>query len=715
MSDISTSTEIGASAPAPAPDSMLTLQSSALVQLVNLDPNSRAMTLTRSEWKTIDKEGLDNKPLIEHPLLGKVVEVRPGVFARRITPDEAYKKHLENFQGTPLHPLDDVERRRFSLMLEAKSNSDGEELARLKLIKSVVEFEAHLARDREKVKTMDDIAADPNSSDLLKHNAAAAEEIRAALEKDGRILKLPDGALIVAAEGGKKVLAREYVDQLRKEGMNVYVARTDDKDTYMKKITKDALNAMAFIEGKIELKRDEASGKVVDEEAERVAVEAATSALAVFEREKNVITRSDGEEVAVRLNLDAFVKGCKDAKLVTGGDIREFMHEHGAQLAHAIAATAADSNNFLIFTETLDFAQFVPRAYILFLGGQPSPRVVEFSRIYNVYRAAFRVLQPLCLSKNRKNYEKDERRKLKELQAMADTQKGDVVFPNMLQRDNARQAGSWTQTETLAEDVSEHFSRLRVAARERFFQKIELLQEWFELETRYHSRKADAEFERKIAQKKFAPIFTHDEAAREPQLLVLFFYRQMWVFTQQMGQDILRAHEFMLLLMLEKWLPHATADYWSSEAELPKEIQCPGVTKKLITENNGALTSWRTFDSPALKHALGHYMRVAPQLDRAFIDVRVHADQPWSPTYRQMIKFYRDMCSLFRLSLKDVKAISEHYHEGQRRKQTKAEKESLAQYMEEREAAEKKEVAASATTTTSTERTESAPEKNKHE
>jgi hypothetical protein len=171
MSDISASSgEIGAAA-----DNMLTLQSSALVQLVNLDPNSRAMTLTRSEWKEIDKEGLDNKPLVEHPLLGKVVEVRPGVFARRITPDEAYKKHLENFQGTLLHPLDEVERRRFTLMLEAKSNSDGEELARLKLIKSVAEFEAHLARDRTRVKTMDDIAADPNSEELLKHNAAAAE------------------------------------------------------------------------------------------------------------------------------------------------------------------------------------------------------------------------------------------------------------------------------------------------------------------------------------------------------------------------------------------------------------------------------------------------------------------------------------------------------------------------------------------------------------
>jgi hypothetical protein len=637
------------------------------------------MTLTRSEWKQIDKDGLDNKPLVEHPLLGQVVEVRPGVFARRITPEEAFKKHLAHFTGTLLPA--DVEQRRFTLMLEAKSNSDADELARLKLIKSVAEFEKYLTRDRERIKTMDDIAKDPNAQELLKQNAEQVELVRAALEKDGRVRKLPPGAIVVTPDGSK-VLSREYVDQLRKEGTNVYVTRTEDKDTYMKKITQDALNAMAFIEGKITLKED------ADPEVEQVAIEAATNALAKFEREKNVIMRSDGEELTVRLNLDSFVKACQEQKL-SALDIREFMHENGNKVAHAIAATAADSNKFLIFTDTLVSAHYVPRLYMLLLHGQPSPRVVEFSRIYNVYRAAFSVLQPVCLSKSRKNYERDEKKKMAELAELAAAQKGDVVFPNVLQVDNAKQAGSWTQTETLAEDVSANFSRLRVAARERFYAKMEILQDWFGEETRYHSREHVAEFERKIATKKFTPTFVHADLEREPQVLSLFFYHQVWVFVQAQNQEILRAYEFMLLLMLEKWLPRATNDYWSSEIELPKDIQCPGVTRRLIIEDNGALTAWRTFDSPVLKHTLGRLMRVAPKFDSAFLDVRVHHEQAWSPTYRQMVKFYKDLCSLFRLSVKDIKQISERYFEGQRRKQTKAEKESLEQFTKDREAIEK--------------------------
>jgi hypothetical protein len=404
----------------------------------------------------------------------------------------------------------------------------------------------------------------------------------------------------------------------------------------------------------------------------------------LFEREKNLITRRDGEEITVRVNLDEFYKSL-DEDHTPYKNVREFMIKNGPAIGMSIATSAEKSNELLIFTETMECALFVPRLALLF-SEQPMPRVVEFSRIFNIYRAAAGIMTALQPLKSRKQIEADKKRGKRAIHSLVTEDDGDVTFASAHIDEKAAEAGGWTNAKTSRQDVSEGISQLRVEARRILLWEIANLQKWFLAEKDYHQKRATDPGD-------FHPQFTHQEVETIPNLMARFFYRQLWIMAQTYATRVLHSYEFRLLLELEEYLPRNTKEFWRSPGLLPETFQrrneagelvdvdqCPGVTHKLVAQNNRFLVNWRRFNSPEIQRNLKKYMIDIPIVGN--IDtLQVDDTQSWSPTIAQMRKYHRDMASLFRLTMRDVKRIVDKYRKSEGEKSAAEMEANLAEYM----------------------------------
>jgi hypothetical protein len=674
-------TSISASATSSsATTSELQMPASALIGAAT---SSTSNEISSYDWSMIDKESLDNKPVIHHPELGDVVEVRPGILAKRVSPEEQYQRHLGSFAG-PRMPTEQLERRRFAMMMSAKNGGDAKFCDELALVSTLEQLDVTVADHMKNVRTMDDIVKDERNEEMLKHDEEESQRVFKALVDAGRVLKLESGETIVV--NGKKQLTREAAERLRKDGYNVYVTRPPSEDTYMKDIRKKAEIAVSLVEGQMQLDSlkngiDESTPQSVKEDLQ-VAVAAAAGAISKLEQEKNTITRHDGEEFCIRVNWDAFYKSLREEHVPTK-DLREFLHEHGRKIAATMASLSRKCNEMLIFLECVDTALFVPRLYAAFIE-QPTPRVIEFSRIYTVYFSLFSVLQSLPLLPKKSRLQAKIRSDKRKLEKLAQEGGGDVTFPS----DRSDFGGpAWTQSHFSCEDVSAGFTRLRNNARKKLLESVGALHEWFNFEKKFHTGKIKTA-DRKITDPEL--MFTAAEVAFQPDILEFFFYRQLWLFSNTFCSELLLSYEFAILLMLNEYLPPQTADFWRSVLMIPENIQCPGVTKKLVCENNVKMFEWRSFDSDVIKNAMDVYMVAAPKLDAKYDDWNVSTEHNWSPTFKQMRKYHENMTSLFRLGADDVKKIVRDHRQNVRERDEEARQASLQEYLRAREASTNK-------------------------
>lgn len=655
--------------------------------------NGKKITMTQTEWNKIFREKLDDKPVIEHPVLGKVVEVRPGVLARQVTMEDAFQQHLVNFEG-PRMPTEELERARFNCLVYAKNNNNASLKDALMKVSTEDGMAVALREDRKNIVSITDHMAqemakpEAERDNLFRDNSEEAKKVYENMKKAGRVVQLRPGAVV---DG--KVLSREFVQELRDTGVyNIFVRRPPSEDKYMNEVRQNAANALAFVEGKMHVTSslgglDEKSDPKAREEFQ-VALAASTHAISLFEREKNLITRRDGEEITVRVNLDLFYKSL-DEDHTPYKHIKEFMIQNGDAIGTSIAMSSPKSNELLVFIETMECALFMPRLAQL-LCDQPLPRVVEFSRLYNIYRAAAGVMTVLNPLKTKKKAEAVKKRARRELHDMVTEDDGDVTFSSAHVDEVASQAGTWTEAHTTRQDVSEGISELRVLARRILLWEIGNLQDWFVKEEHYHANR-DKEHD------DFKPQFTHKEIDEIPNLMARFFYRQLWIMAQTYAIRVLHSYEFRLLLELEEYLPRNTKEFWRSPGLLPETFQrrnekgemvdvdqCPGITRQLVQQNNRFLVDWRKFNSPDIQRNLKKYMIDIPvvgNIDRLQVD----DTQSWSPTIAQMRKYHRDMASLFRLTGRDVQRIVARFHKSEGEKAAAEMEVSLAEYMSTRQ------------------------------
>jgi len=655
-------------------------QMAAMPQMQQQSPGS----FSDAQWKEIYSEKLDNKPVIQHPQLGPVVEVKPGLFVRKVNAEDKFKQHLQEFKG-PRMPTDELEKQRFHAMVYARNNGATQLLEKLQTVSTEEEMQLAVKEDRKKVGNIEQAMQHFGEQDtLFKHDPDEANKVLESLKKQGRVLKLKPGSVI---DG--KVLTREAVNELRDQGFNILVKRSPDQDPYMQKIRQDAANAMAFIEGKIQV---DAGAKGVDkdtpEEEKRqlqVALATAANAISLYEREKNVITRHDGDQnIAVRVDLNDYYAKLKADHVYTN-DIRQFMHEFGPAIHLSFASSEPKSSELMIFLECLDCAVFVPRLACLF-ADQPMPRVVEFSRVYNIYRAAAGSLQIINPAPSQTKLERMAKKAKTEIDKIIENDNADVQPANDRVEQANQAIGSWTQQRTSRQQISQGFSQLRLSARLQLLEKVRTLQGWLKKERAFHA--ASESDQKLMLASGFTTQFTVDEVKTIPNVLILFFYRQLWLYSQEFSIAVLQAYEFSILLQLETYLPKQTKDFWRTVSLLPEEIQCVGITKQKVLENNTHLTRWRTFDSNKVLAAAFKRHIVEIQLVPEIEEQRVDTTQSWSPTVKQIRKYYGDMCSLFQLSDLELRRMLDENNRRQNKQYRRQMTTSLREYFAARGAAD---------------------------
>lgn len=623
----------------------LEMERSRLAELSATSSQEKPKELSEKEWRAIMKVDLKDKPKIQHPTLGEVVQVAPGVVARQVSAKEAYEKHLVTVADKKM-PTDELERKRFSLLISARNNKDTDMIVALNNARTKEDMELAIGESIKKLRGIEHVANQKSVQQMFEHNEDEAKKVYEALKKDGRVLKLDPG--MVSKE---KTITPEAVAELRRRGVNVFIQRMPGSDPYMNKIRADAELATAFVEQRLGQFPDGIDANSTDEQRKelQLAAQASAAALSRLDAERDTITRSDGEELAVRINFEEFYTSMKAQRIETK-DMRQFLHEHGHEIGMQMRHGEEKSSHTLVFLELLDCAVFVPRL-CLAMAMDPMPRVVEFSRVYNVYRATSIVLRNLKLLKTRKQIEKLEDKKKAELKRKIRETSGDVVFPK-----NSDEEEPWMHKEIAVEDVSEEFGRMRVRARANLLDSVRAITEWFANESRHHSEQATASTT-DAPTLPGPPTFSREEVTADPTVLVRYFYRNLWLFVQRFAGDVLRAYEFSILLQLHEYLPRSTATFWRSVARLPDNKQCPGVTKKLVKEENGHLTRWRTFSSELIDSLVAKKIKIDLSFPPAMANERVDPAIDWSPTFEQMEKYYRDMASLFVLSNKEVKRL----------------------------------------------------------
>lgn len=623
--------------------SNLQLESVKISQLSTQPSQEAPKELSEAEWRKIMKVDLKDRPKIQHPTLGEVVEVAPGVVARQVSAEEAYNKHLATI-GDNKMPTDELEHKRFTLMISARNNKDTNMIAELEKARTKEDMELAIGNSLKKLRGIEHLAQQESVKKMFENNEAEAKQVYEALKKDGRVMKLEKDWVTK-----EKTITPEAVEQLRRRGVNVFTRRMPGSDPYMNKVRADAELALQFANQRLAVFPNGLDETSTEEQRKElmVAAQASAHALARLDAERDTITRGDGEEITVRVNFPEFYASMKSQHIETL-DLRQFLHEHGHQIGMAMRHGEAKSSHTLVFLELLDCAVFVPRLCLAMVN-ESMPRVVEFSRVYNVYRATTDVLKFCKLLKTRKENAKISGKRQRELKKKIDESNDDVSFSK-----NHNNEKPWMQREVSVGGVSDGFGEMRLSARTSLLENVRALTAWFASESRYHAGTSSTS---STAKETWKPTFTRGEFEADATVLVRYFYFHVWNFVQRFAGDLLRAYEFSILLQLNQFIPRSTAEFWSSSAKIPDSVRCPGVTQKLVKEKNAQLTRWRTFSSAVIDSLVAKKIKIDLSFPSTMAEERVDPQTNWSPTFAEMAKYYRDMASLFVLSKKQVNRL----------------------------------------------------------
>jgi hypothetical protein len=596
------------------------------------------------------------------PELGEVTVINPNTLARTITIEQAMREFLDNHKEVPRMESEKLERERFIMLNEARhSMSPLVEQALL-----TAKTEADLRRIRNPTgsnssKTLADMIDESGGADkMFEENDAEAQRVYKMLIEQGKVLKLPSGA-VVSGE-----LTPSAVEGMRKRGIDVGVVIDHTNTPYMQELRKNASTAIAFVHGSFGVTSsvagvDADSSELVKREA-AIAVTAAAEALEKYEKELNIITRRDGDQhLRLRVDIAPYYKQLREAG-VPFKDFREKLPLFGEEIRLNMFAISAEVNKMLIFEPCMDTTLYVSRLFCVF-HENASLRTVEFSRVLTMFITVFVVLQAHLgdLSVSNAQLEKASKKfRDKAARAGANTK----MNPNL---DDLPQ---WAKPMLSREAIESMFSETRALVHEEAMQYFRDGMEWYKRERAYHDNKMSA-----VDALEFKSHCTRDAVARTPALLEIIYYRMMWRNNTLFANGVVECYERVILAILQLYFPRGTTEWFLSNQQPVAHDACYDRTRDECVAMNDKLTRWRrtaTEGAAASEVARAHRERMRavgiidpPPLPPNLLDNKVEPDQSWSPTFAQLQTLHDSALTIFNTTPEEFRAFQTAYQADQ--------------------------------------------------
>lgn len=592
--------------------------------------------------------------------IGKVTQVSENTYRRETTIEQAFNAHMENFSGARFEgeQSDALEKRRFLMLMSARQRKCAKTQRLLYASTSVNDLDS-IDSDlrRTHAGNMDDLMKDSAPEQSFQEMRDASEKIYKNLMEEGLIITLESGEVVVNPETNVRTVTQGAIDRLRGEGYNVAIVRKPEDDLYMKKLIEDSNIARAAIEsGLQDPEFDEGVNDQTDPAVVELAREKLVAATIVFnrlDRELPYITRNDGDHNAtVVLDVKAFYDMMDDMKIPTK-NVQELINLNSGTIRSQLSLIHGDFEWWAMTLESMDTAVFVPRLYLLFVG-QPSPRVVEFSRVMQVYFAVVQILKQTLDFPTEKVIEKRRRQFYKSL-AKEIAKHGPQAQDNVKRfEQRKKKAQEWEETNISGEHISKTLTASRKKATLQLRANVEALACAHEVEVMYHAGQLGD-----LAMREHKPKYDKETVREMPDVHALWYYNTLWDILQTFNHAVIMSYETMIIKMLRDYIPQETWEFWTTTPEKPDTHRTSPITADFVQKMNKDLTEWRDFDGFINEtDLLDKELIPNPELDEGFDDMPVCPTQSYSPTLGQMKRFVRDLNTINRI---DPTKISKLY------------------------------------------------------
>lgn len=523
-----------------------------------------------------------------------------------------------------------------------------------------------------------------------------------ALKERGEIVDLEDGEIV---DG--KFIAKEAIERLKEEkGINVILpyARDGPANQWMANLRKAAQESATLVSEGVPV---DGEHDTAHENAQKEAIVTAAAALSLYEREKPVITRSDGDHLmAVSFNWDDFYANCKKF----GYDVVDFRSQTVLQeplVAEFYRATVGDAQKrgfegrarvmqVMANTPVLDCAVFVPRFLVGPVMRKPQPRVVHYSHVYRAYVAAEMALKSVKAAPSQRELDRSNAEAQREiLKAQKALGKSAVELPKSW----SKSLPAHTTRTPSREIVDNAVEQLRTAALDEWHRQVDALRAYYRNEVRYRNGEMNEAEMQLIG---FKPRTASNDEAQQLSCEQLF-YKGLWSAVQNLCIGLLHSQEIGILMQLQRNFPIEMREHFMTSRELPDTRRTSPATVERIHRVNEHLCLTRC-DQTAQWHANGvahsrydqacapfkteeksgkrsladcvtHEQKptvpkklrsvvVAPEEDQLappvpdeLLDQNVDPNQAHSPTMRQMRQYYCDIAVLFDLAPAQIEYI----------------------------------------------------------
>jgi len=563
----------------------------------------------------------------------------------------------------PRMKSENLERKRFLLLTAALKDANSQvAIDRLRAATKSADLQiAEGARDRSQLKSMSDLLhkSAGNARAVFAEMNASTERLRETMLREGRLIKLANGALARNPTTGERVLTREALERLKadKPALNVIVRRAPGDDKFIQTLRHDALTATAAVESGFQAADELNDGVNAQSSALVVArfdevVSASTYAINQYRRNLDVITRRDADHsVGVRVDLAAYYDELR-RRNIPFHDLREFQRFNAAAVKTELGLIHDRIAEVFVLRECMDDAVFTSRLVAL-IADQSLPRVIEWSRAYELCFAALRVLQQVSSLPSQARIDADEAA----FHARFAKAAGTAHAVTRVSDGPTRHARSepWRQMRTTKEMVNEVTSRMIIAARDALFAEARQLGNWYSLESRYHS---GAMLPAEVDALQYVPFYTRETYAQFPDVVAYRYYQELWAANRKFCIALLHGYEAPILLFLQEYLPKEDAETWRTRDLTPVgDDICPPVTLDAVRRSNARLCDWRAFDVDVRQRQMIQDALPTPPLRADLLELNVQKQQPWSPTFRQMQQFHSCMNLLFRLPAEEIEAL----------------------------------------------------------
>jgi hypothetical protein len=432
---------------------------------------------------------------------------------------------------------------------------------------------------------------------------------------------------------------------------------TPDQDKFLNDLRHQALTATAAVESGFQAEKalddgvSAESSAVVKQRLHEVAL-ASAFAIGQYERNRDIITRQDGDHsLCVRIDISLFYKQL-DEQGIPYVRIEQFREFNPNRIAEEMGYIQERMREVMTVRELLDCAVF-PSRILIFALGQSVPRVMSFSRCYHALFATVRLLQQISKLPTNAQLLVAERGFVKRFH-------DEFVGKHTIERcgdgpyvllDNE----SWRSMRTTKETINSFTSRHLKAARDDMLAAVRELGSWFTRETRYHNNQMG---ELEIGQTGFEPTFTREQFAQYPDCVAHRFYRELWQINEKFCIGWLHAYEGTILLFLQDYIPKETWEHWRTRDIYPVgKDSTPPVTVDEVLANNKKLGEWRKFDGDVRARTEIKDAMQSPSLRPELLLLPVERDQPWSPTFEQLVEFHRAQNTLFCLPAEEIENL----------------------------------------------------------